>query len=41
MWVVEGAAAYAADQVAGPTAVTAAAWQRWVGQPQRPLTARA
>ena len=39
-WVVEGAAAYAADRVAGPTSVTAAAWQRWVGQPQRPLTAR-
>ncbi|HEU4840246.1 MAG TPA: hypothetical protein VFT09_02360, partial [Ilumatobacteraceae bacterium] len=40
VWVVDGAAAYAADLVAGPTAVTAAAWQRWVGQPQRPLTAR-
>ena len=39
-WVVEGAAAYAADRVAGPTPVTAAAWQRWVGQPQRPLPSR-
>lgn len=39
-WVVEGAAAYAADRVAGANSVTVAAWQRWVGQPQRPLLAR-
>jgi hypothetical protein len=39
-WVVEGAASYAADSVAGATPVTAAAWQRWIGQPQRPLLAR-
>ena len=39
-WVLEGAAAFAADRVAGANALTRPSWERWVLQPQRPLPAR-
>ena len=40
VWVVEGAAAFAGDDVAGANAVSAGWWQRWVAEPQRPLERR-
>lgn len=40
VWVVEGAAAYAAEDVAGANPTSTMGWTRWIGQPQRPLTQR-
>lgn len=39
-WVVEGAAAFAAEEVAGVNPVSRLGWERWIAQPQRPLTRR-
>jgi hypothetical protein len=40
VWVVEGAAAFAAEQVAGANPVSRLGWERWISQPQRPLARR-
>ena len=40
MWVVEGAAAFAGDDVAGRQRCPRQWWQRWIGEPQRPLERR-
>ena len=40
VWVVEGGAAFAGEDVAGTSALSRSWWQRWIGEPQRPLDRR-
>lgn len=39
-WIVDGAAAFAAEHVVGATPQSAPWWQRWITQPERPLQLR-
>jgi len=39
-WVMEGAAAFAGEDVAGGSRLSAAWWERWIAQPERPLDRR-
>ncbi len=40
LWVVEGAAAFAGEDFAGGSRMSAAWWKRWIEQPRRPLERR-
>ncbi len=39
-WVVEGAAAFAGEEFAGGSRLSAGWWRRWIAQPRRPLDRR-
>ena len=40
MWALEGAAAFAGEDFAQGSPLSAAWWDRWIGEPQRPIDQR-